>query len=124
MSAPAAATARSIGIAELADRLGDRDRPQVWNVLTDEFFDGRLLPGSRRVPLDAVVRSARAAALPADAEIVVYCSGLGCPQGGLAAAKLGAAGYTAVAVFDGGLAAWGAAGLPFIDGAHAVVLAG
>ncbi len=115
MSSHDAPTPRSIGCAELADRLRDRCPPEVWNVLGDETVDGRMIPGSRRVPFDAVVRSARAAALPSDAEIVVYCSGPGCPQSALAAAKLAAAGYTEVAVFDGGLAAWGAAGRRFAD---------
>ena len=85
----------------------------VADVLTDDDFDGRLIPGSRRVPLDRVVRTAREERLAADAELVVYCSGPGCPQSGFAAEKLAGAGYRAVRLFDGGLLAWAEAGLPF-----------
>lgn len=113
MSLHGGLTPRSMSCAELADRLRDRCPPQVWNVLTDDAFDGRLIPGSVRVPFDLVVRSARAATLPSEAEIVVYGSGPCCPLSALAAAKLAAAGYGEVAVFDGGLAVWDAAGRPF-----------
>ncbi len=104
---------RRIDAAELADRLRDRAPLRVWNVLTDDGFDGRLIPGSRRVPLDRVVRTAREERLAADAEVVVYCSGPGCPQSGFAAEKLAGAGYRAVRLFHGGLQAWAEAGLPF-----------
>jgi len=101
---------RRIEVAELADRLGEHAPLEVWNVLTDEYFDGRLIPGSRRVPLDRVVRTARERRLDAEAEWIVYCSGPSCPQSSLAAAKLAAAGYRGVRLFHGGLEAWEAAG--------------
>ncbi len=100
-----------IDVAELSDRLRDRAPLEVWNVLTDDYFDGRLIPGSRRVPLDRVVRTAREAKLAADSEIIVYCSGPSCPQSSLAAAKLAAAGFRGVRLFHGGLEAWTDAGL-------------
>jgi len=104
---------RRIDAAELADRLRERAPLPVWNVLTEDSFDGRLIPGSRRVPLDRVVRTAREERLGADAELVVYGSGPGCPQSGLAAEKLAGAGYRVVRLFHGGLEAWAEAGLPF-----------
>jgi rhodanese-related sulfurtransferase len=102
----------TIELVELADRLADRARPQVWNVLTDDGFDDRMIPGSRRVPLDRVVRSASEENLPHDIELVVYGSGPGCPQSRLAAEKLAAAGYRGVRCFEGGLARWQASGHP------------
>ena len=104
---------RRIDTAELADRLRDRAPLQVWNVLTEDCFDGRLIPGSRQVPLDRVVRTAREENLAADAELVVYGSGPSCPQSGLAAQKLAGAGYRGVRLFQGGIEAWAAAGCGF-----------
>ena len=83
-----------------------------WNVLTDEYFTGELIPGSRRVPLDQVGREARRLGLGADAEIVVYCSGPDCPQSTAAAEKLSDLGFQNVVEFEAGLSAWKAAGRP------------
>src|SRR3712207_1314934 len=84
---------------------------QLWNVLTDEYFAGEMIPGSRRVALDTVGRAVAESGLARDAEIVVYCSGPGCPQSGAAAEKLVKLGFTNVRAFKGGLEAWKAAGL-------------
>ena len=104
---------RRLDTAALADRLRDRAPLQVWNVLTEDSFDGRLIPGSRRVPLDRVVRTAREENLAAGAELVVYGSGPRCPQGSFAAQKLAGAGYRGVRLFDGGVEAWAEAGRGF-----------
>jgi rhodanese-related sulfurtransferase len=85
---------------------------QFWNVLTDEFFKGDLIPGSRRVPLDRVGREVAESGIVKDAAIVTYCSGPGCPQSKAAAEKLMALGFTNVRAFEGGLEAWKAAGRP------------
>ena len=81
-------------------------------MLTDDYFSGEMLPGSRRVPLDHVGREAARTGLPRDTAIVVYCSGLACPQSHAAGDKLTTLGYTNVRVFAGGLEAWKEAGLP------------
>ena len=99
-----------ISTRELEERLGEGGRLEFWNVLTDEYFKGEMIPGSRRVPLDTVGKEARAADLPKDAEVVVYCSGPKCPQSRLAAEKLQALGYTNVRAYEGGLEEWKAAG--------------
>ena len=83
-----------------------------WNVLTDEYFTGELIPGSRRVPLDEVAREARRLGLEPEVEIVVYCSGPGCPQSTSAAEKLAALGFRNVYEYEDGLEAWKEAGLP------------
>ena len=97
---------KRIGTAELQDRLRDTARLELWNVLTDEYFTGQLIPRSRRVPLDVVVKTAKTEGIARDAEIVVYCAGPECPQSHLAAEKLAAVGYTNVREYEGGLQAW------------------
>jgi rhodanese-related sulfurtransferase len=113
MKTPSAAP-RPIELAELVDRLGESSRLELWNVLTDDYFTGELIPGSRRVPLDTVVRTARSEGRAREAEWVVYCSGPDCPQSRLAAEKLAAAGYSNVRSFEGGLAAWKQSGRPVV----------
>lgn len=83
---------------------------EVWNVLTDDYFTGEMIPGSRRVPLDRVGREAAARGLARDTAIVVYCAGPTCPQSHAAAEKLTTLGFTNVRAFEGGLEAWKAAG--------------
>ncbi len=63
----------------------DNKRPiQFWNVLTDEWFKGDNIAGSRRVPLDKVGSEVRGTNLPRNTEIVVYCGGPKCPQSRMA----------------------------------------
>lgn len=90
--------------------LADGATTEVWNVLTDEYFTGELIPGTRRVPLDGIGREA--ASLTPDAPITVYCSGPDCPQSKAAGEKLASLGFTNVRVFEGGLTAWKDAGRP------------
>lgn len=99
-----------IATEELVSRLESGGERQFWNVLTDDYFTGEMLPGSERVPLDKVGREVSARRLAKDAEIVVYCSGPTCPQSGQAAKKLTKLGYTNVLQFEGGLEHWKASG--------------
>ncbi|MFN2565748.1 MAG: rhodanese-like domain-containing protein [Gemmatimonadaceae bacterium] len=103
---------QTISTDELRQRL-DQPRRQLhfWNVLTDEYFHGQMIPGSRRVPLDTIGRAVAEAGTDTDAEIIVYCSGPTCPQSGLAAEKLARLGFTNVRAYKGGLEEWEAAGL-------------
>jgi rhodanese-related sulfurtransferase len=78
---------KTIGGAELEERLKAGGAFEFWNVLTDEYFHGEVIPGSRRVPLDTVGREAREKNLPKDAEVVVYCAGPKCPQSRMADRK-------------------------------------
>ena len=77
-----------------------------WNVLTDEYFHGEMIPGSHRVPLDRVGREVAQTRLAKDAEVVVYCAGPKCPQSASAAQKLIDLGYTRVRAYEGGLEEW------------------
>ena len=96
----------------LTRALADGRVAEFWNVLTDDYFTGAMIPGSRRVPLDQIGRAVAESRLPKDAPVVVYCSGPTCPQSGLAADKLVALGFTNARAFEGGLEAWAAAGRP------------
>ena len=96
----------SITLAELTTELRDGTIDEFWNVLTDKYFTGEFIPGSRRVPLDRVGRELAATELPRAARIVVYCAGPFCPQSHQAVEKLRAFGYTDVRSYDGGLQEW------------------
>lgn len=108
------ATARIITADELARDLDTGAIVEFWNVLTDDYFTGQMIPGSRRVPLDQVGRHVARASLAPDTPIAVYCSGPTCPQSGQAGAKLATLGFTNIRVFEGGLAEWRASGRPLV----------
>jgi rhodanese-related sulfurtransferase len=101
-----------ITTSQLRSLLHDGSSFQFWNVLTDEYFHGEIIPGSRRVPLDKIGREVAAGHLPKTTRIVVYCSGPSCPQSKSAGEKLITLGYQDVLVFEGGLEQWREAGLP------------
>lgn len=99
---------RTLSTEELQQGL-DRDNGlHVLNVQTDQYFAGELIPGSRRVPLDAI--GPAALDLAKDAEIVTYCAGPACSQSTEAARKLSELGYTNVRTYPDGLQGWKAAG--------------
>lgn len=97
---------KTISTTKLDTRLRENGRLEFWNVLTDEYVGGELIPGSRRVPLDRVGREAQASGLAKDAEVVVYSAGPHCPQSGYAAEKLRSLGYINVRAYEGGLEEW------------------
>ena len=111
---------QTVSTQELEERLRQGTRLEFWNVLTDEYFHGEMIPGSRRVPLDTVGKEVREANLPKGAEIVVYCAGPECPQSRLAAEKLRALGYTNVRAYEGGLEEWKSLGHDVEGTAHPV----
>ena len=100
----------SISTEALERRLQEHASFQFWNVLTDKYFNGEMIPGSSRVPLDRVGREVLTAQIPKDAEIVVYCAGPLCPQSKLAAEKLRNLGFTNVKAYEGGIEEWKSAG--------------
>ena len=101
-----------ITLDELTRALEAGGPRELWNVLTDEYFSGEMIPGSRRVPLDRVGREVAESGIAKDTAIVTYCSGPACPQSKAAAEKLIALGFTNVRAFEGGLEAWKTAGRP------------
>lgn len=97
---------KTVTTQELEERLKQDSSFELWNVLTDEWFKGEMIPGSRRVPLDTIGKEVREKSLPKDAEVIVYCGGPKCPQSRMAAEKLETYGYTNVQAFEGGLEEW------------------
>ena len=93
---------------QLRQRLAQGDSPQLWNVLTSQYFTGEFIPGSRRMPLDTIGH--KTAAVPKGAEIITYCGGPQCPQSTQAAQRLIGLGYTNVRTYKDGLDGWKAAG--------------
>ena len=110
-----------IGVLTTAELQQDMNRGSVHvlNVQTDKVFAGELIPGSRRVPLDAI--GPGAPALAKDAEIVTYCGGPACSQSIDAAKKLTELGYTNVRAYREGLEGWKAAGNGIVASAPASV---
>jgi rhodanese-related sulfurtransferase len=102
--------ARIITLDELTAEQAAGRVAEFWNVLTDDYYTGELIPLSRRVPLEKVGREA--SMLPKDTDVVVYCSGVDCPHSKKAGEKLAALGFANVRVFEGGLEAWKEAGRP------------
>lgn len=97
---------RIIDVNELISALRAGAVAEFWNALTDDYFTGELIPGSRRVAVDRVGREVAAAGIARDTPIVVYCSGPACPNSMDAGKKLVTLGFTNVSVFEGGLEAW------------------
>lgn len=99
-----------IALPELLAARRANDIDQFWNVLTEDYFEGELIPGSRWVPLDRVGREVAALNVDRGAALLVYCSGPTCPNSRDAGQKLATLGFTNVRVFEGGLQAWKADG--------------
>ncbi len=115
-----ATTIATISTEQLAQRFNDDVGVHVWNVLTDEWFKGELIPGSRRVPGDRIGEAVRRSTLAKDASIVVYCLGPTCPASRQAAEKLAAFGFTRIEAYEGGLEAWKQAGFGIVGTGTAV----
>jgi rhodanese-related sulfurtransferase len=84
----------------------------VVEALPAEYYDQGHLPGAINIP-HTEVRDLAPALLPdKDAQIVVYCANLPCPNSGIAAHVLAKLGYTNVRDYAEGKADWAEAGLP------------
>jgi polyisoprenoid-binding protein YceI len=99
---------------ELQTLLAYANAPLLVQVLPDEVFAARRIPGSKQACAYEVAFFDQIAALTTDqaCAIIVYGAGSGSLDAKVAAEKLTAAGFTNVTAFDGGLDAWSAAGLP------------
>lgn len=101
---------KTITIQELKNRIAEDIGLHVWNVTTDQYFKGEVIPGSRHIPVDRLPEALKKASVAKDAAIVVYCAGPKCPASKSAAEQLAALGYTDVAKFAGGIEEWKQAG--------------
>ena len=104
------AEVKTISTEKLRQRLDQDNSLHLWNVLTDGYFTGEMIPGSRRVPLDTIGHEVSEGNASKDEEIIVYCGGPKCPQSLQAAQKLMNLGYTNVKAYEGGLEEWKNAG--------------
>jgi polyisoprenoid-binding protein YceI len=102
---------------ELQSLLTRADSQLLVHVLPEEIFTARRIPGSSHACVYEMAFLDQVAELTPDKQraIVVYGAGGGSLDASVAAEKLAAAGYLQVRVFEGGLEAWSAAGLP-LDG--------
>lgn len=91
---------------EIENKLKNNNDFFFWNVLTEDSFDGELIPGSDWVPLDRIGRKVKEEDIPENKEIVVYCGSESCPQSTRAAEKLNDLGYHNVYDYEGGLKEW------------------
>lgn len=107
----AVSTAQVIDLATLRSRQQANPRLALMEALPASYFAAGHLPGARHLPHDASDTAVRAALPDRDAEIVTYCASATCPNSHLLAERLLRAGYTRVAVFGPGKAAWTDAGL-------------
>ena len=104
----------SISAQALNERLREEDTLLIVDTLSDDHFQQAHLPGARNACVFQVTFLDRMTELAPDrdAAIVVYGSRAETRDAASAAGKLLRAGYTRVAVLEGGLAAWHAAGYP------------
>lgn len=109
---------KTITTQELNKRISQDIGLHVWNVTTDEWFKGEMIPGSRHIPLDKLADAVKNASLPKDAAIVVYCGGPKCPASKGAAEQLTALGFSNVTKYEGGIEEWKKAGYELSDEAN------
>jgi rhodanese-related sulfurtransferase len=106
--------------AELHDLI-EAGAVTVVEALPAEYYDQGHLPGAINIP-HTEVRDLAPALLPdKNAQIVVYCADLPCPNSGIATHVLTKLGYANVRDYAEGKADWVEAGLPL---EHAVPVAG
>lgn len=97
---------------DLARQLESGQPPQLLHVLPPEVFAAARIPGSRNACVYeiAFLDQVRALGFEPVTRIVVYGAGEGSLDAAAAVEKLHAAGFGMVEIFEGGLAAWKAAG--------------
>lgn len=101
---------KTITTQDLKNRIGQDIGVHVWNVTTDQYFKGEMIPGSRHISVDRLPDALKKASVAKDSAIVVYCAGPKCPASKIAAEQLGALGYSNVTKFEGGIEEWKKAG--------------
>lgn len=94
----------------------DLGRVTLIEALPARYFEAGHLPGAININHDEIGEKAPHLLPDREAELIVYCSGETCMNSHKAAARLRSLGYTNVAVFGGGKAAWEAAGMRLVQG--------
>lgn len=123
-AAPPAPQSAVASAPQLVDLNGVQERLAAGALAVDariiEMFAEGHLPGARALPLDELADylDAFKEQVPRDRELILYCSGFGCPDSGELAGRLVAEGYTRVLVYEGGFPEWQGRGLPVEGGAQ------
>jgi rhodanese-related sulfurtransferase len=81
------------------------ENTHLVDVLSEDHFEEKHIPGSVNIPLDQVATRALDE-FDKDTEIVVYCKDEECGASPKAAEKLEKLGFEKVKDFEGGLAEW------------------
>ncbi len=106
---------RKISRDELKMKIDSGKPFTLWNVLTKEYYHSdKNIPGSIWVPVNELEQRLPSLNAKKTDEIVVYCGSTQCPSSRQAAQKLASLGYTNVSAFEGGVADWQEADLPFV----------
>lgn len=114
-----AAACRFISTGGLKILLTRKEKLQLWNVQSPRQYRTDLnIPGSEWVPARAISgRSIEQKIRDKDEPLVVYSGDRACPAPREAAQALKDFGCSLVLVYRGGIAEWGKAGLPLVNGA-------
>lgn len=99
---------------DLQSRLATQPAPLLLHVLPEEIFAAQHIAGSQNACVYEMAFLSKVAELAPDKSrpIIVYGAGERSHDVEVAVARLKSAGYPDVSAFEGGLAAWTAAGLP------------
>jgi len=106
-----------ISLAEAEDLFADRSAIFVDSRTRKDFLGGHIV-GAASLPLEDFNPDTAEATIrvPFPAALVVYCEGGDCHASVALARLLRKAGYEDVRIFEGGIEAWRAAGLPEVEG--------
>jgi rhodanese-related sulfurtransferase len=108
----------SISVETLCEKLERGDDLVLVDARSPMAFGRSHLPGAVNLPLIWVDEQARSRIPDGDAEIVVYCEGVGCDSSTQVAARLRQLGYANVRHYEDGHRGWLEAGLEVDDGAR------
>ncbi|WDV51183.1 rhodanese-like domain-containing protein [Streptomyces coeruleorubidus] len=90
----------------------DAGKVTVLEALPESYYKEAHLPGARNLPLDEVDALAPELVPDKQTEVIVYCTGVTCPNSGIAANRLAELGYERVYTYEAGKEDWTGAGLP------------
>lgn len=105
---------------DLKQRLSTEDRPPVINVLPEEYYDAKHIPGSVNIPHNNEGFTQRVLELVEDQDepVIVYCANADCDASVKAAQTLEQAGFSNVMDFEDGTEGWAQAGFE-LEGSQA-----
>ena len=101
---------REISRSALAEAILSTNPPILMEALPHRYYDAGHIPTAMPLPPDEYARATELVP-DKDKPIVVYCTGVTCPNSRQAAAFLAMRGYANVSVFAGGKEDWTEAGL-------------